>query len=273
MTTREQRLTFGEVADDYDDVRADYPAELVNAVVAYAGVTPAHIVESGAGTGKATTAFAALGTRMTCVEPDPQMAAVLSAKVAGDARIEVVVSRFEDWTPPAGGVDLVVSAQAWHWVTPETRLALAHAALRPGGVLALCGHSYNFADDDVRAALDEVYVRLFPDSPVRGFQGGNTQVVPESAAARMPAPSPFWLSDEMVGSEFFTDQTTTRFRRIVPYSTHDFVRLLNTYSPHRMLPDDQRADLFTALAAVVDVRGGVVRHQIDTVLALGRAVS
>ena len=31
VTIREQRLTFGEVADEYDDVRADNPSDLVDA--------------------------------------------------------------------------------------------------------------------------------------------------------------------------------------------------------------------------------------------------
>src|SRR2546430_602683 len=52
---RRQGLVFGEVADEYDDVRPGYPAVLARAVVEYAR-DPAWFVEVGAGTGKATAA-------------------------------------------------------------------------------------------------------------------------------------------------------------------------------------------------------------------------
>src|SRR5439155_12318740 len=48
---RRQGLVFGEVADEYDDVRPGYPAVLARAVVEYAR-DPAWFVEVGAGTGK-----------------------------------------------------------------------------------------------------------------------------------------------------------------------------------------------------------------------------
>jgi ubiquinone/menaquinone biosynthesis C-methylase UbiE len=50
-------MVFGEVADDYDEVRPGYQAELARAVVEYAD-GPARLVEVGAGTGKATAALA-----------------------------------------------------------------------------------------------------------------------------------------------------------------------------------------------------------------------
>lgn len=259
MTTQERRLSFGEVADEYDDVRADYPAELVQAVVAYAGAVPESLVEAGAGTGKATIAFAALGARMTCVEPDPEMAAVLSRHVAGDPLIDVVVSRFEDWTPPAGGVDVLMSAQAWHWVTPADRLGLAHAALRPGGVLVVCGHGYNYADPEIEAALSEVYGRFAPE-------------LIDTEGSGPPRPYAAWALEEMVDSPLFTDVTSVQFQRIVNYSTADYIRLLNTLSAHRVLPADRRDALFGALAEAADALGGGVRHQIDTAAALGRSV-
>src|SRR5436305_8980285 len=116
---REQRLVFGEVAGVYEDVRAGYPADLVDAVFGYGGGTPARVVDVGAGTGKATAAFRARGVAVTAVEPDPAMAAVLRGRHPG---VEVVESRFEDWEPPAGGVPVVACAQAWHWVEESRRV-------------------------------------------------------------------------------------------------------------------------------------------------------
>src|SRR5688572_29876104 len=101
---REQARVFGEVAELYDEVRAGYPSGLVAAVVEYAGAPERlrefGVVEIGAGTGKATRGFAGLGVPITCVEPDPAMAAVLRDRLAAQPNVRVVTSRFEDWAPP-----------------------------------------------------------------------------------------------------------------------------------------------------------------------------
>src|SRR5215470_16044453 len=94
--------SFGVAAAAYDKYRPRYPDRLIDDVVAM--LPGRRVVEIGAGTGIATAAFAARGVAMTCVEPDPAMAAVLSAKLAGSADLHVDVATFEDWSAarPAG---------------------------------------------------------------------------------------------------------------------------------------------------------------------------
>ena len=250
---REQRLVFGEVADEYDDVRAGYRDELVDAVFDYLGRVPERIVEVGAGTGKGTTAFAVRGVPMTCVEPDPAMAAVLQGRFP---EVEVATCRFEDWVPPAGGVPLVICAQAWHWVEEATRLGLAHAALVPDGVLALFGHQYGFVDAELEASINEAYARHAPELLDQPKQP--------------PDPQAHWLALELAGSPLFVDVRAVAFDTIVPYPTQRYLRLLNTFSSQRMLPAARRAELFAGIAAAVDAHGGVVEAQLDTALVCGR---
>ena len=243
---REQRLVFGEVADEYDAVRAGYPAALVEDVFRYAGGVPGRVVEVGAGTGKATAAFRARGVPVTCVEPDPAMAAILRAR---HPDVEVHGCRFEDWQPPQSGVPVLVSAQAWHWVDPATRRELAHRALVPGGVLALFGHEYAFADPHVEAAVNAAYARHAPEllhDPDR------------------------WMHAELADTPLFTDVTTREYESVVPYPTAAYLSLLSTFSPHRMLPEDRRATLLHAIGEVIDAHGGVLRQRLETLLVLGR---
>src|SRR5438045_370291 len=109
--------SFGAAAADYDEYRPRYPDQLVDDVVKM--LPGRRVLEVGAGTGIATAAFAARGMAMTCVEPNAQMAAMLLAKLAGDADLRLVVATFEQWSAarPAGapGFDGLISAQAWHW--------------------------------------------------------------------------------------------------------------------------------------------------------------
>src|SRR5258708_27019515 len=94
-----RRLAFGVAADEYDLIRPGYPAPLVDAVLAHCGGPGVTAVEAGAGTGKATRAFAARGLAITAVEPDPAMAGILAASCAGYPWVSVVGGGFEAYVP------------------------------------------------------------------------------------------------------------------------------------------------------------------------------
>lgn len=254
---RERARVFGEVAEQYDEVRAGYTDELVQSVFDYLGRAPSRAVEVGAGTGKATAVFAARGVPIVCVEPDAQMAAVLSARFASAPGVEVTVGAFEDYSPPAGGVDLLYSAQAWHWVDPEQRYALGRAALAPSGAIALFGHQYRLADDDLRAALREIYERMEPE-----FVRPATEP-PERTEGR-------WFSGELKDSGLFTDIRIEEFDTVVPYPTQRWLSLISTFSAYRMLAPDRAHRLLAALAETVDAHGGIVPIDLATVLTLAR---
>jgi hypothetical protein len=259
VAAREQALVFGEVAGEYDDVRAGYPPELVETVLSYTGTVDA-LVDVAAGTGKATAAFLGTGLPITCVEPDPAMASVLRQRFAGPigaGQVRVRLSRFEDWVPPAGGVRLLCCAQAWHWVDPGRRWELAHAALSEGGTLALFGHEYAFVDTVLEEALRDRYAVLAPE-------------LLDDPASRPTRPEDQPMYREMVASGRFVDLMATEFDWVLSYPTARYLTLLGTFSNHRMLPVERRTALQDGLAGVIDAHGGVVETQLKTGLALGR---
>ncbi|MBB5872767.1 SAM-dependent methyltransferase [Allocatelliglobosispora scoriae] len=253
---RERSLVFGEVAEAYDEVRLGYPVEIAELITAYAGRVPERVAEAGAGTGKGSATLRTLGVPMTCIEPDPAMAAVLARRFTGDELVSVVVSRFEEWAPPAGGVGLVASATAWHWVDRERRTRLAYDALAPGGVLAVFAHQHGFADDEVAEALNAVYLRHAP-------------AIAERPGSHVHPPAAFH-SEELRGSPLFGDVAQELLVTVVPFPTARYLALLSTFSPHRLLPEEQRATLHAALAAVIDERGGVLEQMVTTELWLAR---
>jgi SAM-dependent methyltransferase len=130
-------LLFGSVAECYERYRLDYPDELVDTVLGYAGRPVCTALEVGAGTGKATRPFAARGIEVTALEPDADMAKVL-ARVTHGLPVRPVVTTFEHFRTESR-FDLVYAAAAWHWTSPVTRWAQAVELLVPGGVLALFG--------------------------------------------------------------------------------------------------------------------------------------
>src|SRR5580658_2909744 len=134
---RSKGLVFGEVADRYDRARPGYAEKLVDDLLAYSGVAEPDVVEVGSGTGKATVAVAPRAARLVALEPDAHMAQVARQRCERFAAVTMVQTTFEDWEPGEQQFDVVLSAQAWHWVNPVIGYPKAHAVLRSMGVLAL----------------------------------------------------------------------------------------------------------------------------------------
>jgi SAM-dependent methyltransferase len=256
VTQREQALVFGEVAADYERARSGYRVPLREAVLDYAGPVGS-ILEVGAGTGLASELFAPLCVPMTCVEPDPAMAAVLAGKLAAFPHVRVVAGRFEDHRPDAP-VDLLFSAQAWHWVDPDSRASLAFAALREGGTFALFGHSYQVADAGLRERLRGTYRRLAPE-----LLGADDDEEDFTAFARS-------VGSQMSAGGLFGQPRVLAFGDEVDYPAERYLRLLGTFSNHRMLDARRLADLAGAVAADLAAHGGTVRVRLGTGLGLLR---
>ena len=244
--TREQRLVFGEVAEQYDRMRPGYPESLADEVLAYSGAAPGDaVLEVGCGTGKATVLFARRGLRVHAVEPDAAMAAVARRNCSG-LQVTIDVASFEDWPVPRGEYGLVFSAQAWHWVRADVRLEHAHAALRPSGALAVFWNRGDRPDTPLRHAIDAVYEREAP-----------------ALAARTPGRS---LQDErrrngtdqLAGSPLFDNLTQGEHLWSTSYSTPEYIELLDTQSDHRLLAPEQRQRLYDGIAAAIDAAGGVM---------------
>ncbi|BFU46389.1 class I SAM-dependent methyltransferase [Krasilnikovia sp. MM14-A1004] len=264
---RERRGVFGEVADTYERLRPGYPEQLVTDVLADAGDGPA--LEVGAGTGKATTAFAAHGIALTCVEPDARMAAILRDRMADRPTVSVIASTFEDWRPDRG-YGLLYSAQAWHWVDPERRLDLAHAALAPGGLLALFWNGFLLADNDLHAELAEVDRRYWPEG--RDDQHTSHKWRVDDHPVEIEDFMVEWESLALHDDPRFTDLRSRHYRWGAEYDSGTYAQFLTTTSIYRMLSESDRDAALTAVVDVIDARGGTIEFVMDTSLATARRV-
>ena len=126
---------FDAIAVDYDQYRPRYPERLFDDIVEMGELAEgAQALEIGAGTGIATAPLVDRGLSVTALEPASGMADLARAKLGNRARVEV--SRFEDWRC-AEPMQLVAAFNAWHWVQPDTGIALAAQMLPSGGSLAI----------------------------------------------------------------------------------------------------------------------------------------
>lgn len=119
---------YAQGAQAYHDVRPSYPDEVAQLVAGAASV-----LDIGAGTGKLTEALAP-GRRVTAVDPSPDMARVLRARLP---RVAVVRATAEELPLADASFDAVTCAQTWHWVDANAASAEAGRVTVPGGKLLL----------------------------------------------------------------------------------------------------------------------------------------
>jgi SAM-dependent methyltransferase len=257
-----RRLSFGEVADLYDEARPSYPAALVEDVIALS--TPARALEVGAGTGKATDLFAARGVAVSAVEPSAEMAAVAARRLAGFPQVTVEQSDFEHWDSGGATFPLIYAAQAWHWIAPETGYAKARSLLAPGGLLAAFWNRPRWESCALRAELVAAYARAL------GVRSDDDPMDPGS-----PSRADRW-DDWQLGVERTDGLEAPELRSYEwthVYSSGEYVALLRTHSRTIVLADDRRAALLAEVGRAIDARGGRLELDYVTWLQLARAGS
>jgi len=236
-------VTFDEVADLYETARRPYPDEVVDDLVALAGLQAGSaVVEIGCGTGQATVALAARGLRITCVELGGRLAAIARRKLAGFPEIDVVVADFELWAPPRLDYDAVVSFNAFHWLDPARRYELTARLLRPGGSLAFVEPSHV-----VPPGSDPIFLEMQEDYRAVGMRGDDGPPRPEQVPD---------FRDQIEASGFFEDVVVHRHLFTRTYTADEYLALMETASDHRLRPDDVREELARRKRRRIEARPG-----------------
>ncbi|PSJ27251.1 hypothetical protein B7P34_18570 [Streptosporangium nondiastaticum] len=260
---RERRQVFGDDAEQYDTARPGYPDRLVEDVLDFAAL-PASVpaVEVGAGTGKATLAFAARGTPVTCVEPDARMARVLRSRCTGLPHVAVEVADFETWRPDRA-YGLLYCAQAWHWVDPAVRWARARAVLRPGGAVALFWNHWDLEDLRLAERLTAVHARYGLAVPPYTILDPRPRPAGRGPRARQ------WREMEADGG--FAGMEHRLYESAHERSPSGLIELLASFSGYRALPAALRDRLFRDVGRAVEQDGGSAGVRVTSSLFLARS--
>jgi SAM-dependent methyltransferase len=253
-----KRATFEEFAELYARGRPPYPAVVIDDVVELGGFgRGSRVVEIGCGTGQATAALAGRGLEVTCVELGPRLAEIARRELAAYPSVRVVNADVERWHPEDGLYDGVVAFLAFHWVDPERRYQLAAAMLRPGGALAVASLHHVMPP-----GADPFYLDVQEDYRAVGMGGDEPPPPPEGIV---------YLDGEIDASGLFGPVVVRRREWEVVSTAEEHIALLNTYSPHLLLPDELRRELFDRIRRRIEARpGGTVRKSMLAIVQVAR---
>ncbi len=251
MSREQLRQTFGEDAELYDRVRPTYPPVLYDDIAELLGnPSDVRVLEIGSGTGLATAPMVERGWSVTAVELSPDMAGVARAKLP---EVEVIVADFDRWELPAASYDLVISATAFHWLDPATRVARCADVLRPSGLLAVVSTDHVLGGSvQLFADMMDCYARFTDDADTTGLR-------PAEAIARD--------SSEIDATGRFRPVEFRRYEWEVTYTTSEYLEVLSSYSGHRALTTERRDRLYGCIGALIDAGGGSITKRYLTQLS------
>jgi SAM-dependent methyltransferase len=229
VTDQQQRaMSFGSIAENYNELRPQPPLDAVDWLVPR-GCEVA--VDVGAGTGLFTRTLLSRADQVIAVEPDARMREVLTARSPG---VRVVEGQGESIPLPDAAADAVFVSSAWHWMDPERAIPEIGRVLRDGGRLGLIWTSRDRDVDWVR----ELGV----------LRGGDTTEPGQADRFRrrldivLPEPQVF----HKVARETFAFSRTM--------TVDNVVAMLGTYSRAIIASPDDRTQALADARAVLDAR-------------------
>ncbi|WP_321478201.1 class I SAM-dependent methyltransferase [uncultured Paludibaculum sp.] len=123
---------FTNRVDNYVKYRPGYPDALVRKLESEGLAAGSQVVDVACGTGISTELFLRNGYRVTGIEPNAAM-----REAALSQGFDVREGRGEATGLPDASADLVVCAQAFHWVDAEAARREFLRIVKPGGLIAI----------------------------------------------------------------------------------------------------------------------------------------
>ncbi|MEN6319827.1 MAG: class I SAM-dependent methyltransferase [Syntrophaceae bacterium] len=254
---RELRTIFNDVAEIYDEIRPGYPEQLIEDVLALSSIpSGGNILEIGCGTGKATIPFARRGYTILCLELSKNMARLTAKLCQPYPGVEVKNVSFEEWPLQEKAFDLVICAEAFHWISPNIKFVKAASSLKSGGSIALFWHGHHSGGSKFFQEAEELYRKK----------------VPQLAEMRKKTPDELQREtiDEIEGSRLFSTMVVRRYPWREIYSAERYVKLVSTYSPIHRLEEDVRQSVLNDIRDLIGRHGGIVESEYISRLYVAR---
>jgi SAM-dependent methyltransferase len=163
-STRDSKLRFSGRVGAYAKYRPGYPPGVTELYRRELGLTPATVVaDVGSGTGISAEVLLRNGNTVYCVEPNPDMRAAAEQALAKHPGFRSVEGAGEATTLADASIDLVICAQAFHWLDHAGAAAEFKRVARPGGHVAVLWNDRKTDASPFLAAYDALLLRYGTD--------------------------------------------------------------------------------------------------------------
>lgn len=251
---RSKRITFEQVADLYEEVRSEYPDELIEDILSLSGIASAgRIIEIGCGPGNATISFARRGYSLLGIELGERLAALAAKNCRAYPGVKILNVAFEDWDIEERAFDLALAADAFHWIPPNIGYRKVAGALKSSGSAAFFWRVPVDPGTAWSKAIDTVYQETAPQfiNPSKRF-------------------SSEWLvgtiTKNFEASGCFGEITTKQYFWSEMLSSEQYIRGLRTFSMHQGIDEGLRERLYAAIQGVIERFGGKVTQPRSVML-------
>lgn len=155
---------FSNRVANYVKYRPDYPREIVAYLTAN-GVLNANsvIADVGCGTGISTRMFLENGNPVLGVEPNQAMRGAAVEYLAEFSDFRPIDGRSDATTLGDDSVDMIVSAQAFHWFEPDATRREFERILKPNGSVVLIWNERSLDADEFHVDYEALLLRYATD--------------------------------------------------------------------------------------------------------------
>jgi len=267
----EKRTHFDEIVLNYDKIRPEYPDKLFADLIAFTGSGKKNALEIGAGTGKATAPFLQAGYGVTAVEIGANMAEFLRERFKKYKNFNVIMSAFEDVVLNENSYDLIYAASAFHWVDAKIGCPKVFRLLKSGGVFALLRYNFlathnEFLDNEIHTVYEKYYFNYYTSKPRTNRHRRSHDEFKEPAEILKN------YGFEDMKSYGFYDVSLKLYDVSWAFDADEYIALLETFSDHRHLPEENRAALYAGIKEKIINNGGYFKGDDVFQLYMGRKI-
>lgn len=191
------------------------------------------------------------------------MTAFLMERFKVYSNFKVITSSFEEALLEEDSYDLIYAASSFHWVDAEKGCPKVYRLLKNGGTFAL------FRNNPVPAIGEELYeeIQMVYDKYYYTYYiTRNRPVLRAKEDYFKPSEISKSFGFDSLEKYGFKDAAMKLYDASLTYTVDDYIALLNTFTDHITLPDENRTALYDGIREAILRHGGY--HRVDYVFQL-----
>ena len=249
--------SFDIFANNYDDVRPGYPAQMYEDIQKICAVSDqSSLLEIGAGSGIATVELAKLGCKIVGIEPGANLVAIAKQKTAAYPNVEIKEVMFEEFEVKEK-FGVVLALTSFHWISEYMKYKKVFYSLNDTGSFVLVWNSFFQSDSSAAQEINALYQEILPDIYPLSDTNVNVSVLSKLNSRER----------EIHESDLFYIHFLRKYITVCNYDSETYPKLLNTF-PKIIKTDKKRRQEFLARVGLVVKKYGKISIPLLTTLII-----